>query len=85
MSRHFLPTSWIVLKQLFLSPSWPLSQYPIWPLASWAIDSEPIRAQGIIVKNVSGVSGRVEAEDIDFRATIDKQPTIMIWNNMEGM
>ena len=28
---------------------------------------------------------RVEAEDIDFIATIDKQPTIIIWNNMEGM
>ena len=30
-----LPTSWILLKQLFLSPS-------------WAIDSEPIQAQVII-------------------------------------
>ena len=29
---------------------------------------------------------RVEAEDIDFIPTIDKQPTIIIWNNiMEGM
>ena len=28
---------------------------------------------------------RVEAEDIDFIATIDKQLTIIIWNNMEGM
>ena len=28
---------------------------------------------------------RVEAEDIDFTATIDKQPSIIIWNNMEGM
>ena len=28
---------------------------------------------------------RVEAEDIDFIATIDKKPTIIIWNNMEGM
>ena len=37
-------------KQLFLLPLWPLSQYPIRPSASWAIDSEPIRARGIIVK-----------------------------------
>ena len=34
--RYFSPTSWILLKQLFLS-------------ASWAIDSEPIWARGIIV------------------------------------
>ena len=34
LSRYFLPT---LLKQLFLSPSWPLSQ-------------QPIRARGIIVK-----------------------------------
>ena len=34
----FWPTCWILLKQLFLSPS-------------WAIDSEPIRAWGIIVNN----------------------------------
>ena len=27
-----------------------LSQQPIRPSASWAIDSEPIRARGIIVK-----------------------------------
>ena len=26
LSRYFWPTSWILLKQLFLSPSWPLSQ-----------------------------------------------------------
>ena len=26
--------------------------YPIRPLASWAIDSEPIRARGIIVKYI---------------------------------
>ena len=32
-----------------LTPSWPLSQKPIRPSASWAIDSEPIRARGIIV------------------------------------
>ena len=39
----FLPTRWILLKQLlFLSPSWPLSLWPIRPLASWAIDPEPI-------------------------------------------
>ena len=43
----FLPTSWILVKQLFLSPEWPLIQQP---LASWAIDSEPIGARGIIVK-----------------------------------
>ena len=36
LSRYFSPTSWILLKQLFLS-------------ASWAIDSEPIWARGIIV------------------------------------
>ena len=40
----FLPTSSILQKQLFLSPSWPLSK------AEWAIDSEPIRARVIIVK-----------------------------------
>ena len=34
---------------LFLLPSWPLSQKPIWPPASWAIDSEVIQAQGIII------------------------------------
>ena len=49
-SRYFLPTSWILLKQLFLSPEWTLSQQPIRPSASWAIDSESIRARGIIVK-----------------------------------
>ena len=49
VSICFWPTSWILLKQLFLSPSWALSQYPIRPSASWAIDSEPIRARGIIV------------------------------------
>ena len=48
-SWYFLPTSWILLKQLLLSPSWPLSQKPIQPSASWAIDSEPIRARGIII------------------------------------
>ena len=37
---------------LFLSPSWVLSQLPIRPSASWAIDSEPIRARGKIVKDV---------------------------------
>ena len=39
LSRYFLPTSWILLKQFFLSPS-----------PSWAIDSQPMRAQGIIIK-----------------------------------
>ena len=42
-----------LLKQLFLSPSWPLCQYPIRPSASWAIALEPIRARGIIVKHVA--------------------------------
>ena len=36
LSRYFWPTSLILLKQSFLSPS-------------WAIHSEPIRARGIIV------------------------------------
>ena len=45
--------SWILLKQLLLSPSWPLSQQPISPSASWAIDSEPIWARGIIVKYIN--------------------------------
>ena len=49
LSRYFWPTGWIWLKQLFLSPSPPLSQYPIRPSASWVIVSEPIRARGIIV------------------------------------
>ena len=49
-SRYFWPTSYIWLKQLFLSPSWPLSQWPIRPSASWAIASGPIQARGIIVK-----------------------------------
>ena len=40
---------WILLKQLFLSPSWALSQQPIRPSALWAIDSQPIWARGIIV------------------------------------
>ena len=53
LSRFFLPTSWIFLKQLFLSPSWPLSQQPIQPSASWAIALEPIQAQGIIVKHIA--------------------------------
>ena len=39
LSRYFWPTSWILLKQLFLSPSWRLSQWPM----------RPIRARGIIV------------------------------------
>ena len=26
LSRYFWPTNWILLRQLFLSPSWPLSQ-----------------------------------------------------------
>ena len=39
LSRYFLPTSWILLKQFFLSPS-----------TSWAIDSQPMRAQGKIIK-----------------------------------
>ena len=51
-SRYFRPTSWILLKHLFLSPSWPLSQQPIRTSASWVIDSEPIRARGIIVKDI---------------------------------
>ena len=42
--KLFCPTSWIILKQLFLSPS-------------WAIDSEPIRARGIIVKEPIRVRG----------------------------
>ena len=46
-SRYFWPTSWILLKQLFLSPSWPLSKLIA---HSAAIDSDPIRAWGIIVK-----------------------------------
>ena len=45
-----ISSSWILLKQLFLSPSWPLSQKPIRPSALWAIESELIRARGIIVK-----------------------------------
>ena len=58
LSRYFWPTSWILLKQLFLSPSWwPLSQSYIRPSASWAIDSEPIRAWGIIVKNRARLHG----------------------------
>ena len=47
--------SWILLKQLLLSPSWPLSQQPISPSASWAIDSEPIWARGIIVKYINDI------------------------------
>ena len=51
---YFLTTSWILLRQLFLSPSWPLSQLPILPSASWAIDTEPIQAQGIIIVKYLG-------------------------------
>ena len=54
MYRHFWPTSWILLKQLFLSPSWPLSQWPIRPSPSSAIDSEPIGVRGIIVNYHKG-------------------------------
>ena len=38
----------------FLSPF--LGQYPIRSSASWAIDSEPIRARGIIVKELTCVT-----------------------------
>ena len=49
-----------ILKQLFLSPSWPLSQERIRPSASWAIDSGAIRAQGMIVKYVHWLSVDIE-------------------------
>ena len=39
VSIFFSLTSRILLKQLFFSPSWPLSEHP---LVSWAIDSKPI-------------------------------------------
>lgn len=47
----FGPASCILLKQLllFLLISWSHSQQPIQPLASSAIDSEPIGAQGITI------------------------------------
>ena len=35
--------------QLFIEPEWALGQEPIRPSASWAIDSEAMRARGIIV------------------------------------
>ena len=34
---------------LFLEHEWALSQWPMRPKAEWAIDSEAIRARGIIV------------------------------------
>ena len=34
---------------LFLEPEWAMSQQPTWPKAEWAIDSEAMRARGIIV------------------------------------
>ena len=36
-------------EQLFLEPKWALSQQPMRPKAEWAIDSEAMRARGIIV------------------------------------
>ena len=36
-------------EQLYLEPEWALSQYPMRPKAEWAIDSEAMRARGIIV------------------------------------
>ena len=36
-------------KQLFLEHEWALSQLPMRPQAEWAIDSEAMRARGIIV------------------------------------
>ena len=53
LRKMFSPTSWILQKQLFLSPSQPLNQQHIRPLASWAINSQPIRARGIIVKDLN--------------------------------
>ena len=35
--------------QLFLEPEWALNQYRMRPKAEWAIDSEAMRARGIIV------------------------------------
>ena len=37
------------IKQLFLEPEWAMSQQPMSPKAEWAIDSEAMRASGIIV------------------------------------
>ena len=37
------------ISQLFLEPEWALSQYPMRPKAEWAIDSEAIRARGILL------------------------------------
>ena len=54
LSRYFLSNCWMLLKQLFLSPSWPLSQQPMRPKAKWAIDSEPIRARGMDVNIQTG-------------------------------
>ena len=36
-------------EQLFLEPEWAMSQQPMRPKAKWAIDSEAMRARGIIV------------------------------------
>ena len=43
LSRYFLPTSWILLKQLFLSPEWALFQKPI-----------GLRSHGLLVRAHSG-------------------------------
>ena len=51
VSKAIYPTSGDSLKQLqlFLEPEWALSQQPMRPMAEWAIDSEAMRARGIIV------------------------------------
>ena len=44
-----LPNQKEIVKENILEPEWALSQQPIRPSASWAIDSEAIRGRGIIV------------------------------------
>ena len=39
LSRYFWPTGWILLKQLFLSPSWPLSQWTMRPKALYFLNA----------------------------------------------
>ena len=40
---------WIFNNYSSLEPEWALSQQPTRPKAEWAVDSEAIRARGIIV------------------------------------
>ena len=52
-----------------------LSQYPIRPLASWAIDSEPIRARGIIVNYSADCENSFSISRVAKRAGLETPST----------